>query len=119
MGHYASECPEKKTKGSNGGQWGLCFVINESPVEGHLEQISAHHTEQLNLEAHPEVHSEEKNSSSGSSSFISLARFKQSINPMLIMIPLIQILIGIYCSLMFLSDHINLHQFLLSFMGFL
>ena len=41
-------------------QWGfamMCFEINESPVEGDSEQISAHRTEQPN----PLVGSEEKN----------------------------------------------------------
>ena len=35
----------------------MCFEINESPVEGDSEQVSAHYTEQPNLE----VGSEEKN----------------------------------------------------------
>ena len=54
--------PRKKVKRVQWGiQWGLammCFESNESPVEGDSEQISAHHTEQLN----PEVGLEEKNS---------------------------------------------------------
>ena len=62
MGHYASECPENKSKDSSGGSSGgfamMCFEVNESPVEEDSEQISAHHTEQLNLE----VGSEDKNS---------------------------------------------------------
>ena len=38
MGHYTSECSEKKSKDSSGGSSGgfatMCFKINESPVEG-------------------------------------------------------------------------------------
>ena len=51
MGHYANECPEKKAKDSSGGSRGgfgmMCFEVCDSPVEGELEQISAHHTEQI------------------------------------------------------------------------
>ena len=61
MGHYASECPDKKSKDSSGGSSGgfamMFFKINQTPVEGDLEQISAQHTEQPNLK----VESEEKN----------------------------------------------------------
>ena len=54
MGHYTSECPEKKPKDSSGGSRGgfaiMCFEVCDSPVEGELEQTSAHHTEQPNSE---------------------------------------------------------------------
>ena len=54
MGLNTSECPEKMSKDSSGGSSGgftmICFKINESSVEGDSEQISAHHTEQLNSE---------------------------------------------------------------------
>ena len=62
MGHNTSECPGKKPKDSSGGTRGgsamMCFEVSDSPVEGELEQTSAHHTEQLHSEVHSEVHSE-------------------------------------------------------------
>ena len=72
MGHYTSECPEKKPKDSSGGSSGgfamMCFEVNHSPVEGDSDQTSAHHTEQ--------PHSEEKFGSSFRSSFGSSFRRK-------------------------------------------
>ena len=72
MGHYASECPENKSKdsseGSSGGFATMCFEINESPVEGDLEQLTAHHKvqpnsevglEETNLEVHLEAQPEQ------------------------------------------------------------
>ena len=50
---------QTKSKDSSEGASGdfamMCFKINESQVEGDLEQILAHHTEQPILEVHLEV----------------------------------------------------------------
>ena len=61
--HDASECPEKKPKGSSGRSSGgfamMCFEVNYSPVERDSDQTSVHHTEQPHLEEkNPEIHSE-------------------------------------------------------------
>ena len=46
--------PRKEAKGfqwgSQGGFTMVCFEVNDSPVEGDLDQTSAHHKEQLHLE---------------------------------------------------------------------
>ena len=57
--------PRKEAKGF---QWGtsgvfamMCFEVNHSPVEGDLDQTSAHHTEEPHSEKENlEVHLEEK-----------------------------------------------------------
>ena len=47
--------------GSSGGFAMKCFKINESPIEGDSEQISAHRTDQPNSDVYLEVDPEENN----------------------------------------------------------